>query len=245
MEEISIIIKRNQKKKSTIYGLFVIIVVILLCHNISNSYAMEEVELVQDGECCVDIGDFVEEQNKQQVDQWNATFQSTARETSLEMKSWRYYPTEEEVDYFCRIVIGETGNRSREGALAVMEVILGRMENENFPNTPIGVCEQPRQFSAMKNGVAYIGSRPVKAEDITEVVKEAVLEACKGSDLTQSLLQAQAVKQGITDPRYWKGGALYFHNLNEITNPALRGERKNIISKVEVAGQVFYRYWNK
>lgn len=58
--------------------------------------------------------------------------------------------TDTEKDLICRIAIRETGNQCEEGKRAVIEVILNRVKDENFPNSVEGVLSAPGQFSTWK-----------------------------------------------------------------------------------------------
>lgn len=59
--------------------------------------------------------------------------------------------TEEEKELICKITWLEAGNQEEEGQRAVIEVILNRLQSDNFPNTVYEVLSQSSQFSTWCN----------------------------------------------------------------------------------------------
>ena len=58
--------------------------------------------------------------------------------------------SDNEKELICRITFREAGNQCEEGQRAVMEVILNRVKDKNFPNSVEGVLSAPGQFSTWK-----------------------------------------------------------------------------------------------
>jgi spore germination cell wall hydrolase CwlJ-like protein len=51
-----------------------------------------------------------------------------------------------DLECMAKVVLHEAGNQSREGQLAVAQLIVNRMESGRFPKTACGVANQPGQF---------------------------------------------------------------------------------------------------
>lgn len=86
-----------------------------------------------------------------------------------------YTFTEEEITILERIVEAEVGGQySYEGKLAVVNVILNRVESPRFPNTVKGVVFAQNQFTPVSNGSYY----RVK---VSELTKQVVADAINGA----------------------------------------------------------------
>lgn len=83
------------------------------------------------------------------------------------------YITLEEFELMGKTVYAESKSEEFEGQVAVAEVILNRVESENFPDTVEGVIKQDGAFSSWKNG--SIEAAPFDDECL-EAVQEAVNE---------------------------------------------------------------------
>lgn len=59
--------------------------------------------------------------------------------------------TNYEKELICKVAFLEAGNQEIEGQRAVIEVILNRIINPNYPNKVEEVLSEPRQFSTWKN----------------------------------------------------------------------------------------------
>ncbi|WP_078427777.1 cell wall hydrolase [Alkalihalobacterium alkalinitrilicum] len=105
--------------------------------------------------------------------------------------------TVEEKELLERLVTAEAQNEPFEGKVAVAEVVLNRMENEQFPDELEDVVFQENQFCPVENGT--INKKP------TEKAKKAVEEAIKGTDEAN--------------------GALYFYNDNIIKTSWLQSRK--------------------
>jgi spore germination cell wall hydrolase CwlJ-like protein len=51
-----------------------------------------------------------------------------------------------QLECIAKVVHHEAANQSREGQLAVAQIIMNRVESGRFPDTPCGVANQPGQF---------------------------------------------------------------------------------------------------
>ncbi|WP_096200415.1 cell wall hydrolase [Bacillus sp. FJAT-45350] len=82
--------------------------------------------------------------------------------------------TDEEIDMLERLVTAEAKSEPLEGQVAVAEVVLNRMESEQFPDELEEVVYEKDQFSPVTNG--SINNEP------TENAKQAVEEALSGTN---------------------------------------------------------------
>lgn len=89
-----------------------------------------------------------------------------------------------ELDLLARIIQAEANGEPFEGKVAVGQVVLNRVKNDNFPDTIYEVIYQPRQFQPVMNGM------------IDKKANEESLKAAK---------EALAGKDKVSD-------ALYFYN---------------------------------
>jgi uncharacterized iron-regulated protein len=82
---------------------------------------------------------------------------------------------------------------------------------------------------------------------ITEEMQQAFDEVIAGSIDTEELLKQVAYEKGYTDEKYWKGGALFFSNLNMILENSpeqYEASRYDSIKvSVTVGDHTFWRYW--
>jgi len=62
---------------------------------------------------------------------------------------------EDDLYWLSRIIHAEAKGESAEGRIAVGNVILNRMESDEFPDTLKGVIFQKNQFSPVSNGMIY------------------------------------------------------------------------------------------
>ena len=161
----------------------------------------------------------------------------------------RYNCADEEFDFACKIVFAEAGGESFEGKVAVMETALNSVEAQEFPNTLMEVFCQPYRFSCVMNNDTVCvpdetGFRPVTDSDITDDIREAVKAALDGDRTTEILLREEAKIQGLEDESFWKGGALYYCNMRDITEDekSSRTPEKVPVS-IKIGNHMFYRYW--
>ena len=89
--------------------------------------------------------------------------------------------SQEDLNILYRIVQAEAGDQSLKGRIMVVNVIMNRVRNENFPDTVRGVVFQKSQFSPVGSGSYY----KVKPDETT---KRAVQAAVNGEDYVEGAL---------------------------------------------------------
>ncbi|MBO8163191.1 MAG: spore cortex-lytic enzyme [Brevibacillus sp.] len=77
-------------------------------------------------------------------------------------------------------VYGEARGEPYVGQVAIAAVILNRVKNPNFPNTPAGVIFEPRAFTAVADGQIWLTPN--------QTAKKAVQDALKGWDPSDGAL---------------------------------------------------------
>ncbi|MFV9509787.1 spore cortex-lytic enzyme [Tepidibacillus sp. LV47] len=112
---------------------------------------------------------------------WRPTY--TAKKTARKAYSTRGF-SENDIRIMANAVYGEARGEPYVGQVAVAAVILNRVENPAFPNTPSGVIFEPGAFTAVADGQIWLTPN--------ETARKAVLDAIAGWDPT--------------------GGALYYFN---------------------------------
>lgn len=92
---------------------------------------------------------------------------------------------DEDIEALCRIVEAEAGSEDEDGKLLVANVVLNRVEDENFPDTVTEVVFQSEkgvsQFSPVSNGRYY-------QVTISEETRAAVERALYGEDISEGAL---------------------------------------------------------
>lgn len=110
------------------------------------------------------------------------TIETTAQATTAALLSAKY--TEQDILLIEKIVQSEVGNCSEASKIAVSNIILNRLSNNEFPNTIQEVVFEKRQFSTVNN-MSVVPS---------ENTKEAVMKALNGEDNSQGALFFYAPK---------------------------------------------------
>ncbi len=122
-------------------------------------------------------------------------------------KECPYDLSEEDLEALLRIVEAEAGGEDVEGKLLVANVVLNRVESEDFPDTVYEVVFQREngvtQFSPVRNG------RYWKVQ-ISEETMEAVDRALEGEDISQGALYFAARKYADRDKMKWFDEKLTF-----------------------------------
>ncbi len=153
-----------------------------------------------------------------------------------------YIPSPEEIDNLCKLIYAEAGNQPYEGMVAVAEVVFNRIRSEQFPDTINEVIFAPGQFSPCSNGGIKSNGRYVSLNsDVSGEIKQAVLEAWSGSNITEAMLKKEALSRGVNDPSYWEGGALYFANPRAVSNSSTKNQILSSQVKVSIQDHVFRR----
>lgn len=115
-------------------------------------------------------------------------------------KEYKYELDEENLEALLRIVEAEAGGEDLEGKLLVANVVLNRVEDEQFPDTVKEVVFQKEngvsQFSPVGNGRYY-------RVEISRETKEAVEKALTGEDISQGALYFAARKYADKDRMKW------------------------------------------
>lgn len=163
-------------------------------------------------------------------------------------QTWRYQPTEEELNFAYRLAFAEAGNEGEIGQTAVIEVALNAVD-AGYADTILEEFLRSGRYSSVIDGVPQVPTlddtfRPVTEEDLSDSLKEAVRRAFQGEKITEEALKVQAESQGLYDESYWKGGALYFFCWDGL-GPKEK-ERRNEESmpvRVEIGNHTFARYW--
>lgn len=111
-----------------------------------------------------------------------------------------YQLEEEDYDLLLRIVEAEAGCEDEDGRLLVANVVLNRVQNENFPDTVSEVILQKShgvtQFSPVASGRIW------KVEVSDETV-QAVQKALEGEDISEGALFFAARKHADSDSMRW------------------------------------------
>ena len=79
---------------------------------------------------------------------------------------------EAELDMIAQMVAAEAENQSLYGKRLVVDVILNRVDSDEYPDTITGVLNQPGAFSSMENGRYDRAAWEVSDEDYTAVAME-------------------------------------------------------------------------
>ncbi len=142
------------------------------------------------------------------------------------------------------VIYLESGTKQKN-QIGTAEVIRNRTKDPKFPNDVIEVCNQDGQFQTIQDGVPVDQKgNPIDLEIVPEM--EAVYQKVfvEESNETEKLLKAEAFRQGLYSEKYWKGGALYFSNLDGVSEEVYaKGRYDEIKVSVEIGGNTFWRYW--
>lgn len=153
-----------------------------------------------------------------------------------------YNPSEEERDFAYRLAFGEAGVESALGQTLVINVAINNMKAEGYTNLIEEFTKEGR-YSSVKGDKVYNCGKIVLTENVPQNIKDAVDEAFQ-VDYSEKMLKEQAEKLGITDSKYWEGGALYFYNPDECSEYQ-NSIRQNVKVTFRCGDHLFYRYWDK
>lgn len=113
---------------------------------------------------------------------------------------WVYTLSKEDHEMLLRIVEAEAGSEDEEGKLLVANVVLNRMNHEQFPDTVTEVVlqrsETVTQFSPVANGSIW-------SVEISQETVSAVERALQGEDLSQGALYFAARKHADSSKMRW------------------------------------------
>lgn len=111
-----------------------------------------------------------------------------------------YVLSDEELGVLLRIVEAEAGNEDEDGKLLVANVVLNRVNSEQFPDTVSGVVFQREkgvsQFSPVSNGSYY-------RVEVSDETVTAVGRALMGEDISQGALYFAARKYADAKKMKW------------------------------------------
>lgn len=115
-------------------------------------------------------------------------------------KAYKYNLGEEDFEALCRIVEAEAGTEDEDGKLLVANVVLNRVEDEQFPDTVKEVVLQKEngvsQFSPVANGRYF-------QVEISEETLSAVERALEGEDISQGALYFAAREYADSERMKW------------------------------------------
>ena len=151
---------------------------------------------------------------------------------------------EEEKRLIEAITYLEAGTKPSNQIL-VAEVIRNRKRHPDFPDDTILVCNQKGQFETVKNGVPIKqNGDPIDMDSIPKMDEVYQKVFVEDSNVTEELLKKEALRKGLYNEKYWKGGALYFSNLDAVSEEVYaKGKYDNIKVCVKIGGNTFWRYW--
>ena len=93
---------------------------------------------------------------------------------------WRFLSRLSDIDFLARTIWGEARGETREGRIAVANVVMNRVADRRWPNTVKAVVLQPFQFSAWNSNdpnrsqmLAVTADDPTFAESL-EIAQAAV-----------------------------------------------------------------------
>lgn len=115
-------------------------------------------------------------------------------------KEYCYDISNEDYSSLLKIVQAEAGCEDLEGKMLVAGVIMNRVKNDSFPNTPTEVILQKEQgvyqFSPVANGSFY---RAVPSEETVEAVERVLM----GEDPTEGALYFAARQYANPEKMKW------------------------------------------
>ncbi|MBR5247840.1 MAG: cell wall hydrolase [Lachnospiraceae bacterium] len=124
-----------------------------------------------------------------------------------EVGSLKYNLCEEDYDILLRIVEAEAGGEDEDGKLLVANVVLNRVNSEQFPDT---VSEVVLQESKGVTQFSPVSSGSIWKVKVSEETKEAVARALGGEDISQGALYFAARKYADSKNMRWFDEKLTF-----------------------------------
>ena len=115
-------------------------------------------------------------------------------------QTMRYQLSDKDQEALMRIVEAEAGGEDQDGKLLVANVVLNRVNIENFPNTVLEVVMQREQGIAQFSPTVDGRYQRVK---VSEDTKEAVERALYGEDLSQGALYFCAREKADSEKLQW------------------------------------------
>ena len=115
-------------------------------------------------------------------------------------QTMKYQLSDKDQEALMRIVEAEAGGEDQNGKLLVANVVLNRMNSENFPNTVWEVVMQKEQGIAQFSPTVDGRYQSVK---VSEDTKEAVERALYGEDISQGALYFCAREKADSEKLQW------------------------------------------
>ncbi len=115
-------------------------------------------------------------------------------------QTMRYQLSDKDQEALMRIVEAEAGGEDQDGKLLVANVVLNRVNSENFPNTVLDVVMQREQGIAQFSPTVDGRYQRVK---VSEDTKEAVERALYGEDISQGALYFCAREKADSEKLQW------------------------------------------
>lgn len=115
-------------------------------------------------------------------------------------QTMKYQLSDKDHEALMRIVEAEAGGEDQEGKLLVANVVLNRVNNEDFPDTVWEVVMQKEQGIAQFSPTVDGRYQSVKVSDDT---KEAVERALYGEDISQGALYFCAREKADSEKLQW------------------------------------------
>lgn len=154
------------------------------------------------GQRVVDYG--MLEQPKQNLE---AMYEAEDKPLVEEAWTLKYNLCEEDYDILLRIVEAEAGGEDEEGKLLVANVVLNRVNSDQFPDT---VSEVVLQESKGVTQFSPVSSGSIWKVTVSEETKEAVARALGGEDISQGALYFAARKYADSENMRWFDEKLTF-----------------------------------
>lgn len=122
-------------------------------------------------------------------------------------KPLAYMLCDEDYDILLRIVEAEAGGEDEDGKLLVANVVLNRMNSEDFPNS---VKEVVMQRNSRVTQFSPVASGRIWRVEVSEETVRAVERALKGEDISQGALYFASRKHANNGSMSWFDQKLTF-----------------------------------
>lgn len=109
------------------------------------------------------------------------TIREPAEPEAVSEEKSGYTFTEEEQEALLRIAMSEAGGEDLTGKILVMEVVINRMESEEFPDDVISVIMQEGQFSPISDGRYYDVIPDSECKDALNIVISGSMDLSEGA----------------------------------------------------------------
>lgn len=192
------------------------------------------------------------EEVKEEIEKREAERQKELEQNIITIHGYKYQLHPGELEFLKKVVYAESRGASVQEQMATTETILNRVAKHKTTITK--VLRAKHQFQCVKSdGNVYTGMEPnlklVTNKRIPKELSDAVEAAVYSEDdITESLLRAEAVKNGLDPETYAAGGALYFYEADpRIVSKMELKSRENIkvMVKIGEGEHFYYKVWDK